>query len=44
MRNTRAVGTTVYARVRYDGKPARRSCLRKKSFTRCATEVHWLAS
>jgi hypothetical protein len=42
MRNTRAVGTTVYARVRFDGKRAKRSCLRRKSFTRCAAKVHWL--
>jgi hypothetical protein len=43
MRNTSAIGTTVYARVGFDGKRAKRSCLRKKkSFTRCATKVHWL--
>ena len=41
MQNTRAVGTTVYARVRLTGKRARRSCLRRKTFTRCATAVRW---
>ena len=41
MRNTRVVGTTVYATVRTDGKRARRSCLRHKTFSRCATRVHW---
>jgi hypothetical protein len=42
MRNTKHVGTTVYARVLFDGKRAKRTCLRKKSFTRCATKVQWL--
>ena len=41
MHNTRTVGTTVYASVRFDGKRARRTCLRRKTFTRCATAVHW---
>ena len=38
MRNTRAVGTTVYARVRYDGKRAGAAACARKSFTRCATK------
>jgi hypothetical protein len=41
MKNTRRVGTTLYARVIFDGKRARRSCTRRKTFTRCATAVHW---
>ena len=31
----------IYVRARFDGRRARRSCIRRKSFTRCATAVHW---
>jgi hypothetical protein len=31
----------TYALARFDGRRARRSCIRRKSFSRCAVAVHW---